>query len=83
MKELDEEEFFRHSRMCCNAFNLLLALIGRELKKPKQRIGPEETLAITLLYSLLPGVTSLENYGPQNCFGNVWDIMAFFVSYLY
>ncbi|TMW45731.1 hypothetical protein DOY81_009189 [Sarcophaga bullata] len=50
MKELDEEEFLKHTRMCCKTFNLLLALIGRKLKKPKQIIDPEERLAITLLY---------------------------------
>ncbi|TMW46473.1 hypothetical protein DOY81_008448 [Sarcophaga bullata] len=69
MKELDEEEFSKHTRMCCNAFNLL-ALIARELKKPKQRIGPEERLA-TLLSRMFSTVYSLEsqawkNYGPQN-----------------
>ncbi|TMW45134.1 hypothetical protein DOY81_009785 [Sarcophaga bullata] len=43
MDELDGE-FFKHTRMCCNVFKLLLALIGRKLKKPRQRVGPEQRL---------------------------------------
>ena len=49
MKKLDDGEFFENSRMCFTAFDLVVALIGRELKKPRQRIFSEERLAITLL----------------------------------
>ena len=48
MKDIDEEQFFIQTRMSLPVFNLLLSLVESKLRKPKQRIFPEERLAITL-----------------------------------
>lgn len=49
MKNMDEEQFFIHTRMSLPIFNLLLEIVRESLIKPRQRIGPEERLSITIL----------------------------------
>ncbi|KAI8117884.1 Protein ANTAGONIST OF LIKE HETEROCHROMATIN PROTEIN 1, partial [Lucilia cuprina] len=50
IKSVDEENFFIHTRMTKNVYELLLSLIKTSLRKPGQRIFPEERLSITLFY---------------------------------
>ncbi|XP_049306596.1 putative nuclease HARBI1 [Bactrocera dorsalis] len=50
MKNREPEQLFLHTRMPPDVYNLLLNLISKSLKKPRQRIGPEERLSLVLLY---------------------------------
>ncbi|KAM7344953.1 uncharacterized protein ACRADG_011457 [Cochliomyia hominivorax] len=48
VKNMDEEQFFVHTRMSKSLFDWLLSFIQSSLKKTRQRIGAEERLVITL-----------------------------------
>ncbi|XP_067616761.1 putative nuclease HARBI1 isoform X2 [Eurosta solidaginis] len=44
------DQMFQHTRMTHPTFNKLLQLVSRPLRKPKQKIYPEERLSVTLQY---------------------------------
>lgn len=48
IKEENHEEFFKQTRMTKSVYDLLISLIGKGLVKKRQKIDPEERLAITL-----------------------------------
>ncbi|XP_067635108.1 uncharacterized protein [Eurosta solidaginis] len=50
IKTLEPAEVFSHTRMTPVVFELLLNLVISSLRKPKQRIDPEERLSLVLLY---------------------------------
>ncbi|XP_036326108.1 protein ANTAGONIST OF LIKE HETEROCHROMATIN PROTEIN 1-like [Rhagoletis pomonella] len=47
---MTEEQLFQHTRMTRSVYNLLLTLVADVLRKPRQRIGVEERVSLTLLH---------------------------------
>ncbi|XP_036317587.1 putative nuclease HARBI1, partial [Rhagoletis pomonella] len=87
IKTLEPDQLFSHTRMPPNVFELLLKLVSKSLRKPRQRIDPEERLSLVLLYlsqgasmksiawSYKLGITTVRNIILETC-EVIWQILS-------